>query len=423
MRSVGAVRRRRTAALAVGICILAAALAAPGPGSAAPDRTAVPAQDHTGGLKAEYDEVIGLEAEMVQKLEQLTAERERMTAEVRQLDQDLAQKKSDLIEAQRQLKRSEDVELLQAALLQEAQKQVAQSEERLRDQVVASYVTGGEDMSAIGEILQADSPEEAERALAYSRAVVGDTDQLVANLEAAKDKRDEASRSATSAKQEATEARDTIFTATSFIAEVRDRKATLLLDVGRAELEEAEQLRQVQARKVLVEGRINSMQTTSDGVGMLLAVRQQHQPDFVPGDLEVTNPLPGYHIGSQFGMRHHPILNISRLHAGGDMGAPTGTPIYAAADGIVVLASERGGYGNCTLIDHGNSLATLYGHQSEIVVQPGQQVERGDLIGYVGSTGLSTGPHLHLETRIKGMPVDPMGIIDFEADLHYGPDA
>ena len=119
-------------------------------------------------------------------------------------------------------------------------------------------------------------------------------------------------------------------------------------------------------------------------------------------------------------MRFHPILAFERLHAGGDLGAPSGTPIHAAADGRVVVASERGGYGLTVVIDHGDSLATLYAHQSALAVGAGDLVKRGDVIGWVGSTGLSTGPHLHLETRVKGMPVNPEGIIDFEAAVDYG---
>ena len=84
-----------------------------------------------------------------------------------------------------------------------------------------------------------------------------------------------------------------------------------------------------------------------------------------------------------------------------------------AADGVVVVAEVRGGYGNAVAIDHGNSLATFYAHTSVMLVKPGDLVARGDVIALVGSTGLSTGPHLHFETRLKGLPVDPEGVVDF----------
>ena len=113
-------------------------------------------------------------------------------------------------------------------------------------------------------------------------------------------------------------------------------------------------------------------------------------------------------IGSGFGPRIHPISGGSRMHTGVDIGASSGTPIKAADDGVVVMAGPNGGYGNWTLIDHGGGLATGYGHQSSIGVSRGQRVSRGEVIGRVGSTGASTGPHLHWEVRVNGNPVDPM---------------
>ncbi|WP_232548257.1 M23 family metallopeptidase [Propioniciclava soli] len=117
--------------------------------------------------------------------------------------------------------------------------------------------------------------------------------------------------------------------------------------------------------------------------------------------------------GSAFGMRFHPILKVWRPHNGNDWGAATGTPIYAAQSGTVLKAGLNGGFGNFVLIGHGNLIdgkyvTTGYAHQSRIAVSVGQRVERGQLIGYVGSTGLSTTPHLHFEVRLDGVPVNPM---------------
>jgi murein DD-endopeptidase MepM/ murein hydrolase activator NlpD len=96
------------------------------------------------------------------------------------------------------------------------------------------------------------------------------------------------------------------------------------------------------------------------------------------------------------------------MHTGVDFGAPYGTPIHAAADGVVVSVGAMGGYGNLTVVDHGNTLATLYAHQSTMYVSSGQRVSRGQVIGAVGCTGYCTGPHLHFEVRVNGNPVDPM---------------
>ena len=124
-------------------------------------------------------------------------------------------------------------------------------------------------------------------------------------------------------------------------------------------------------------------------------------------------------FGSAFGMRMHPILKVWKMHEGIDLTAPRGTPIFATADGVVLQASPTtGGYGNKILIDHGFGYRTLYGHCFEINVERGQKVKRGDIIGTVGSTGLSTTPHLHYEVHIHGKKVNPINYYanDLSAD-------
>jgi len=118
-------------------------------------------------------------------------------------------------------------------------------------------------------------------------------------------------------------------------------------------------------------------------------------------------PLENARVSSGYGMRDHPVLRKRANHKGIDLAAPSGTPIYATADGTVERANWFSSYGNYIQIDHGNAIETRFGHLSRIVVSDGQKVHKGDLIGYVGSTGRSTGPHLHYEVRIAGKPVDP----------------
>jgi murein DD-endopeptidase MepM/ murein hydrolase activator NlpD len=123
-------------------------------------------------------------------------------------------------------------------------------------------------------------------------------------------------------------------------------------------------------------------------------------------------PTPGYtHVSSPFGMRMHPILHVWKMHTGIDIHVPYGARIVAAGNGTVIFAGRNGGYGNFTMIDHGNGLVTCYAHQSRIVVSKGQRVSAGTTIGYVGSTGLSTGPHLHFEVRVNGTPKNPMNYL------------
>lgn len=113
-------------------------------------------------------------------------------------------------------------------------------------------------------------------------------------------------------------------------------------------------------------------------------------------------------MSSGFGMRVHPVLGGMRAHKGIDLPAPTGTPIHASADGVVGKADWFGGYGLFVELEHGGGMETRYGHMSRIAVGEGQRVRKGDVIGYVGSTGRSTGSHLHYEVRIGGEAVNPI---------------
>ncbi|MGI1690695.1 murein hydrolase activator EnvC family protein [Thermoanaerobacter uzonensis] len=120
-------------------------------------------------------------------------------------------------------------------------------------------------------------------------------------------------------------------------------------------------------------------------------------------------PVPSSDIiTSPFGMRYHPILHQYRMHTGIDIAAETGADIVAAGDGQVIFAGYYGGYGYAVIIDHGDGISTLYGHNSVLLVKEGDIVKRGQVIAKAGSTGWATGPHLHFEVRKNGVPVNPM---------------
>jgi murein DD-endopeptidase MepM/ murein hydrolase activator NlpD len=135
-------------------------------------------------------------------------------------------------------------------------------------------------------------------------------------------------------------------------------------------------------------------------------------------------PLEGAALTSGFGMRTHPVLGGRRQHTGIDLAAPTGTPVYATADGIVSRADWYSSYGLYISVEHGASMQTRYAHLSRLAVAAGDSVKKGDLIGYVGSTGRSTGPHLHYEVRVDGLAVNPIPyMVESEAQLAYARDA
>ncbi len=134
--------------------------------------------------------------------------------------------------------------------------------------------------------------------------------------------------------------------------------------------------------------------------------------DLMASSIPAIQPISNKDLirfGSPFGWRIHPIYHVLKFHEGIDLTAHRGTPVYATGDGIVIRAdASAGGYGKQIRIAHGFGYMTLYAHLYKILVKPGQRVHRGDLIGLVGSTGLSTAPHLHYEVRINGKPVNPV---------------
>jgi murein DD-endopeptidase MepM/ murein hydrolase activator NlpD len=196
------------------------------------------------------------------------------------------------------------------------------------------------------------------------------------------------------------------------VARLRDQAVALRAEIeparaeaARAQAAEENQVAAIRQGRMEDERELAELQAISDAIAAQLRTRAS-QGQGIPGGC-LVRPVPGA-IVSGFGNRTNPIGGGSGFHAGVDMSSPSGTPIKACRSGTVVIASAQGGYGNTVVLDHGGNMATLYGHQSRIAVSVGAQVTVGDVIGYVGSTGNSTGPHLHFEVRITGNPVDPV---------------
>ena len=206
------------------------------------------------------------------------------------------------------------------------------------------------------------------------------------------------------------------------IAEAAEHEAARLEAELAAELAELDAQREVRAGiKAEMDGRIASWESQlasfeQDEAELTEFIRQR-QLELAGVNLNARPSGPSAQgfvyptegaAGSPFGPRLHPILGYVRMHSGLDMGGNTGDPIWASKQGEVILAGWNGGYGNSVVIAHEGNVTTVYGHMSQVAVSVGQQVVTGEFIGQVGSTGLSTGPHLHFETRVNGVPENPM---------------
>ena len=198
-------------------------------------------------------------------------------------------------------------------------------------------------------------------------------------------------------------------------AELESERAEL-----EAQIEEATQLivdleAQLETDRAAYEEQLAKEEALESEIqNMIAELERQEAANSITSTGTYIWPLPGYSPGSAYGWRIHPIWGDMRFHAGEDIGAPSGTPILAADSGIATVIPDNGnGYGNYIIINHGGGRTTLYAHMSGFAVSNGASVTQGQTIGYVGSTGNSTGPHLHFEVRVNGATTDPKSYFNF----------
>jgi murein DD-endopeptidase MepM/ murein hydrolase activator NlpD len=273
---------------------------------------------------------------------------------------------------------------------------------RLNRRLVAAYESDTPDELAL--LLSVDSFSDLIDGLDYARLIVRRDREIVAEVDASK-------REVASARWQTRRARRSVRHQAQIVA-VRVHQVRVLRDelvANKGQLEAARRQKNVSLDSLTAQERadaeeIDALQAASADLAAKIRAAQAHSTvqhvsgaGFVwPVNAPITSP---------FGWRW------GRMHEGVDLGAAYGTPIAAAAAGVVIYAGWEDGYGNLVVIDHGGGLATAYGHQSRIAVSVGQSVSQGELVGYVGSTGHSTGPHLHFEVRVNGQAVDPLGYL------------
>ena len=198
-------------------------------------------------------------------------------------------------------------------------------------------------------------------------------------------------------------------------AELEAEKAELEEQIAEAEALIAEYEAQLEVDRAAYEAQLAKEQALESEIQAMIAeLERQEAANSIVSTGSYIWPLPGYSPGSAYGWRVHPIWGDMRFHAGEDIAAPSGTPILAADSGLATVVPNNGnGYGNYIIINHGGGRTTLYAHMSGFAVSNGASVTQGQTIGYVGSTGNSTGPHLHFETRVNGATTDPKGYFSF----------
>lgn len=367
-------------------------------------------EDELDELKAERDALVKQRQEQQAVVNDLRAQQASVLAVKQALDErnmytqwqiDLTQQEIDLYEDMIADKSIEvdDAKALENEQLDRYRARVRAMEENGNTSLLAylfSASTLGEFLTAVddvGEIMESD--RELEDAYIEARE---NTEAVVAEYEEYKagivEKQDELRAEQDELQAELDEATQLIIDITANIEE----NAAVLAEFEQAEKEAETNV----ANMVIALEKQRAAEAAASGGGYVGG------GGTVVGTGQFSWPVPSCtYLTSRFGLRVHPITGVTKSHTGVDIGAQSGATIVAADGGTVVLAGVNSGYGNCVMIDHGNGYKTLYGHMSSIAVSNGQTVSKGETVGYVGSTGLSTGPHCHYEVWKDGSRIDP----------------
>jgi len=258
-------------------------------------------------------------------------------------------------------------------------------------------------------ILESESPSDLTVRLQSIKAVSSSTAASLDELVIAKDQLAIDAAAAETVRLEMQRIADIAAQALIDAEAAADRAAAAKAEVDRLVNQESAALKVAEDDKKRVQAEYNELRAEQIRIAALAKRAGTQGPVDPQATGPLSWPLSGYAAGGGVGWRVHPVYKYRSCHTGVDSGAPGGTPIRAAASGVVLSTSVSRAYGNLTLIDHGGGVVTMYAHQSRFGVSPGQAVANQEVIGYVGTTGFSTGNHLHFEVHLNGVPYNPMG--------------
>jgi murein DD-endopeptidase MepM/ murein hydrolase activator NlpD len=353
---------------------------------------------HIAATRQQEDALRGQIAGVTQQIRTLEAKVGDVAARLDTLEQDLALH-------QARLAKLADLFRLQTTRLVYLRQQHATAVERLERRLIDIYESDSPDTLAV--VLSATSIQDFLDQLDFVRKINAQDRRIATAVGEAKRAMAEARAQTKHTKARVGAATQAIRVRTDQVRSVRDRLVSsqeALSDTRRQQRVSLSRLSHGEREEV---GEAVALQAQSAELAARIRAAQSHPSGATPaptGNGTFVWPVSGP-VTSPFGWRW------GRMHEGIDIGAGSGTPIHAAGSGTVIYAGWMGGYGNLVIIDHGNGLATAYGHQSAIAVSGGQSVSQGETIGYVGCTGHCFGPHLHFEVRVNGSPVDPLGYL------------
>jgi len=350
--------------------------------------------DELDQIKAQQKKVQQQMERQKQALLQKEKEKKTFQGQLAALEMDMEEVKEDIESLEKQLKTAEGQVQQAEKELEQTQADLDKRTEIFKKRIREVYING--QVSYLEVAFQAASVSDFLMRFDLLEKLVEQDVEMLHSIEMKKDE-------VTQKKAELEQQRNKI-------AEIKRSTENQRQKLADRQEEKRRLLQTVDQEKAAAEKALDELeqlsQDLSEKIKKIQAERQKRSNNHFGGVF--SWPTPGYtRITSDYGMRLHPITKTNRMHTGIDIGAPAGASIQAADAGTVIYCGLLGAYGNVVVIDHGDGISSMYAHQSKILVSENQQVERGEVIGKVGSTGWSTGPHLHFEVRKDGDPVNP----------------
>jgi len=387
------------------LLLLVLALAAAGPALADLGHDKADVDAKLANVQAGIAQSRARASALTSQIQGLTSRIKTLEGEVGSVSSRLSALQSDLELRQRRLDKLNELFHLQTVRLRYLKHEYVLSVQRLNQRLVSIYKQN--DPTAIDVLLTAKSFQDVLDQLDYLGAVANQDKKVATAVAQAKREVKVARRRTATVRQGVAEEARAINGRVQQQAILRGRLLASQSELSGARSSKSHALAATKQQIADAISESEALQAASAAIAVKLRASASSSdtsspPTAAPGRLAWPVNAP---ITSPFGPRW------GRMHEGIDLGAPSGTPIHAAAAGVVVYCGWMEGYGNLTVIDHGGGIATAYGHQSSIAVSCNEQVSEGQVIGYVGSTGHSTGPHLHFEVRVNGTPVDPLGYL------------
>jgi murein DD-endopeptidase MepM/ murein hydrolase activator NlpD len=342
------------------------------------------------------------EQQLHSQIAHVNAKIRALESEVGGVSNDLELLERDLALQQEKLNRITELWRLQTRKLNFLERQHAQAVDRLSDRLVAIYESGN--VTTVDVLLSSASFSELVSRLDFVRELAAQDRRIADSVGHAKDEMAVQQGRTTVTRRKISVVTRTVAVRAAQTRLVRDRLVARERTLAGAKSQKQATLAAVEESKQDYLNEVNALLAVSAQLASRIQSSQSGSQPVQPSSSGFIWPVSGP-VTSGFGWRW------GRMHEGIDIAVPSGTPVHASASGRVIYGGWLGGYGNLVVIDHGGGIATAYGHNTSIVVGTGSGVSQGQVVAYSGSTGHSTGPHVHFEVRVNGSAVDPMGYL------------